>query len=94
MNRIVFQSLPPAGTVIALSGQRYELIDQQPYRRQDGHQTIIPTWRSECADCGGLFTLTTGLSVGDLNRRCPRHHRPGVPVRRSRRAYRWRGAHG
>jgi hypothetical protein len=94
MNRIAFQAAPPTGTVIALSGQRYELIGQRPYRRQDGQLTAVLTWRSACADCGGAFTLTTGLSVRDLNRRCPAHHRPGVPVRPSRRSYRWRGAHG
>jgi hypothetical protein len=55
---------------------------------------LILTWRSACADCGDAFTLTSGLSVRHLNRRCPAHHRPGVPVRAARRAWRWRGAHG
>ncbi len=89
-----FNTVPEPGLVVTDRGQEYELIMTRPHRRKDGTPTVVLTWRSRCATCGEPFTVTTGLSLKDLNRRCPRHHRPGLSVNRSRKAYRRGGAHG
>jgi hypothetical protein len=84
------------GTVFHRSGQRYEIIDDEPYylARQD---RCLLLWRvrSHCVDCDGEFdfltTKTRARRTFSLNRRCERHHSPGKAVTPSqaRRAARW-----
>lgn len=93
---INFTATPAVGTVFMRAGQRYELIRQAPYQRRDGRLSVLLTWRSHCAECGELFHITTGLATQAVNRRCPKHHQPRVPVdgrlcqRRARRMARRR----
>ena len=77
---IRFHIPPVIGTALMLAGQRYELRAVEPHRRRDGARTVILTWGSHCAQCGAPFSVTTGLSVVNLNRRCARHHAPGKAV--------------
>ena len=59
------------------SGQRYELIEVQPYvRRMDKGASFLLTWRSACLTCGTDFTVTAGMKTNGLNRRCAAHKSP------------------
>jgi hypothetical protein len=71
------------GSVFHRRGQRYEIVDEQPHYTQDDRSILLWRVRSHCADCGREFEfLTTKARArgNELNRRCPRHHSPGVPV--------------
>ncbi len=94
MTVLRFNTAPEPGLVVVHRGQQYELITSRPHRRRDGTPTVVLTWQSRCATCGEPFIVTTGLSLKDPNRRCPRHHRPGLPANSKRKAYRRGGAHG
>jgi hypothetical protein len=62
--------------VIEQMGQRYELVDVEPYRRKDGESSAILTWRGTCLDCGEPFEVKSGCIVSnDLRRRCDKHKR-------------------
>lgn len=93
MNDVNFKTTPHRGTVIMLQGQRYELVATELYWRQDGHPAVLLCWQSHCPDCAAPFILKTGLRQRYLNRRCPKHHKSGVPVVRSRKVVYRRGRH-
>ena len=84
MNDVNFQRTPRLGTVVMLQGQRYELVNTELYWRRDGQPTVLLHWQSHCPECAAAFLVKTGLQQRYLNRRCPKHHRSGVPVARSR----------
>jgi len=80
-HRIDFSAPPGVGHVLMREGQRYELVNQKPHIRKDGQPTTLLVWRSHCADCGSAFEIMTGLiSNRGINRRWPKHHRPGRAV--------------
>lgn len=65
--------------------------DRQPYRCEavtslicsDGHEVPVSVWRSWCPECGEEFAILIRRGGKfSPNRRCPDHHRPGVPVNR------------
>lgn len=63
-------------------GQVYSFVRTEPYRRRDGTETELRVYRSGCARCHEPFEVK--VSAGghrSLNRRCPKHHRPGSRVR-------------
>jgi hypothetical protein len=72
------------GLEVTYRGQRYRRIAIEPYIRDDGTETQLATWESECPECGEPFTIqSTRLKrLRSPNRRCPEHRRPGSPVRR------------
>lgn len=94
MNRVDFRKAPTLGTVLMVEGQRYELVEIEPYRRQDGQPTLLLHWRTHCPDCAMAFIVKTGLRQKAINRRCPKHHKPRVPVALSRWVVKGRTRHG
>lgn len=64
--------------------QVYRCTGAEPYTRVDGSMTELEIWESECARCGQLFTFKCpkGASRFSPNRRCEKHKRPGIKVRR------------
>jgi hypothetical protein len=63
-------------------GQRYELVRSEPYTRQDGGETALLVWQSNCPVCGALFEVRTPAKASKFqpNRRCSKHKRPGHRV--------------
>jgi hypothetical protein len=68
---------------VTYRGQIYRRIAIEPYVRDDGSETRLATWETECPECGETFTIqSTRLHrLRSQNRRCPEHRRPGSPVR-------------
>lgn len=85
MPAFTFETTPLVGTIIALDEQHYRLSAAEPHTCKDGRASAILTWGAQCPDCGDPFECKTGLSLKNLNRRCPDCHRPRQRVRRSRR---------
>jgi hypothetical protein len=55
-------------------GQSYELIAIEPRQRQDGRNTLVLVWRSQCIKCGAPFETTTPQrKLNYPARRCPAH---------------------
>jgi hypothetical protein len=69
---------------VTYRGQRYRRIAVEPYTRDDGSETRLATWESDCPVCGEPFTITTTRlhRLRSPNRRCAEHRRPGAPVGR------------
>ena len=80
VKKIEFARPPELGTVLLVEGQRFEVVGLIPHRRRDDTPTTLINWGGHCAECGRVFTQTTGLIAKTPNRRCPAHHAPGVPV--------------
>ena len=80
------------GRVFRRRGQAYRIIDREYRETKDGRPYCLVFLRSCCADCGAPFlTAATRKQIHgcfDLNRRCERHARPGVKVKRMHRAAR------
>jgi hypothetical protein len=77
IRKITWPEGQPVGVVINLSGQIYKLVtsgakdDPFPLMR----------WETHCATCGCRFYATSSISrLTQLNRRCPEHVDPTVPV--------------
>lgn len=50
-----FAEPPPIGIAVTIAGQRYDLVDAEPYRRQDGEDAEISVWMATCRGCGREF---------------------------------------
>ena len=85
MSDVNFNISPPLGTVLMVQGQRYVLVGTEPFRRNDGTSTTLLKWASHCPVCADAFVASTPLKTRYISRRCPKHHRAGVPVARSRK---------
>lgn len=68
-----------------LRGQIYHEVDRHPYvRKRDGAETELVVWQSNCAECGAPFEFSTpAVFPAYVNRRCHKHRKRGVPVKRS-----------
>lgn len=75
-----FATTPEVGTALVLRGQRYVMKGSERHQRDDGSFTSFLRWTAHCSECGEVFSVTTSLAIGYLNRRCAKHHRPGRPV--------------
>jgi hypothetical protein len=77
------------GRVLHRRGQAYEIVDHEWRETRDGRPYVLVRLKSHCADCGEPFrTAATRRQIHQcvsLNRRCDRHAKPGVPVRRLHR---------
>lgn len=68
-----------------ISGQSYWLVRTEPHRCRDGRMTALSVFRSHCAVCGHPFEAKAPAGSGKyLNRRCEKHHRPGIQARKVR----------
>jgi hypothetical protein len=64
-------------------GQAYWPLGTEPCIRKDGKPAILMRWRSRCASCGVWFEFKRSIKVPFVpNRRCDKHKRAGVRVRR------------
>lgn len=74
------------GKVIAQNGQRYTCLGSKPHTNRNGEIVTLVRWRSLCATCKKPFeaALVDGSSAS-LSRRCQKHKKPGVPVKRVRK---------
>ena len=80
VRKIAFVVPPILGTLLMVDGQRFEVIALLDHCRRDGMPTVLIRWASHCAECGQPFTQTTSMTAKNPNRRCPKHHAPGLPV--------------
>lgn len=87
VKKIDFKHVPKMGIVLMLDGQRYELVDTSPYQTREGLPGTILHWQSHCPECGTSFIATSSIKSKWINRRCPLHHKRGVPVAKTKRAY-------
>lgn len=85
VKKIDFKRVPEIGSVLMFDGQRYELVDSSPYQTREGRPDTILHWQSHCPECGKSFVATSTLKSKCINRRCPKHHKRGVPVAKSKR---------
>lgn len=65
-----FDALPPAGTVVMLHGQRYEMIGSEAFVRRSGEPATYSIWTSHCARCGGPFLARVLTPSKHGTRRC------------------------
>jgi hypothetical protein len=64
-------------------GQAYWPLGTEPCIRRDGKPAILMLWRSRCAQCGQPFEFKRSIKATFVpNRRCDKHKRAGVRVRR------------
>ena len=75
---ICFEKVPEIGTIISSDSglQQYTLIMVESYVRKDKLKSAVLTWQAKCTTCDVLFNITTGLKAHNINRRCPKHHKP------------------
>ena len=50
-----FGEPPPKGVALSIGGQRYDLVDVEPYRKQDGEEIELAVWMASCRGCGQEF---------------------------------------
>jgi len=71
--RFRFAAVPPIGLAVRLSGERFDLIAAERFKREGGRSTKLLVWRGTCRDCGVAFeTRTTAFRLPE-NRRCELH---------------------
>ena len=65
-------------------GQRYELLGLVPHVTRNGRTMQLWRWRSRCTTCREAFDFLSPSRAFPRwpNRRCSRHRRPGLRVRR------------
>ena len=85
VHSINFSIIPWVDTVLMLEGQRFVVIGSMLHRREDGERVPLIRWRSHCPTCGAAFECATSLKAQYPNRRCEKHHRPGLAVTESGR---------
>ncbi|WP_128933985.1 hypothetical protein [Bradyrhizobium zhanjiangense] len=66
-------------------GQSYEVLGTKDHWTRDDRYVEMIRYQSVCAEPGSkriftAMTTKTWLRRGHLNKRCDRHHAPGVPV--------------
>lgn len=67
----------PVGVTIDLSGQIYKLVTSG----SESDPFPLMRWETRCATCGEVFYATSSITkLMKLNRRCPLHVDPTVPV--------------
>ena len=97
VHSINFSIIPWVDTVLRLEGQRFVVVGSMLHRREDGERVPLIRWRSHCPTCGEVFECATSLKAKYPNRRCEKHHRPGLAVTErgkiSRRFYRSANRH-
>jgi len=65
------------GMTVNWQGQTFKLVAINPYQRQDGRETIVLVWQSNCAVCGCPFeTITPQRKFKYPTRRCAAHKKP------------------
>jgi hypothetical protein len=72
------------GDVMVFQGQPYTLREIRSYIRRDGLTSVLYAWEAPCATCGSLFEFVAPGRMRWPNRRCYRHHKPGLPVIREK----------
>jgi len=62
---------------------RVKFVGLRTYVRADGSEIEMIVWQIECAECGEPFECMTPQEFERFypNRRCEKHHRPGVRAR-------------
>ena len=65
-----FSEAPKENSVIKISGQKYVLLNSEPYTRKDGKLSRLLTWQSNCRICNVQFEVKTGLTGKDLTKKC------------------------
>ena len=68
------------GTIVIYKRQQYEFEGLTPYTRQDGSETSLAVFKSNCKRCGEPFVTSKAIRDGEpyildrgWTRRCPRH---------------------
>lgn len=77
---IGFDAPPDVGTKIQRNDNTYTCTGHRPHVGRNG-PTIILLWESNCAECGGGFIVSSGMTgIKGFNVRCPEHHKAGDPA--------------
>jgi hypothetical protein len=76
------------GARVMDNGTIYTCVAVKPHTCLDGRETFLEVWQGACVVCSKPFTFTRpmGTSAWQVNRRCPKHKRPGVKARKPRAA--------
>ncbi len=67
----------PVGSAITVNGQRFDVLDIEPYVTKAGAQSQVVIWKSECLDCGEGFTEKLSVLKWPQARRCHLHRKKG-----------------
>ncbi|MBF0182271.1 MAG: hypothetical protein HQM03_19830 [Magnetococcales bacterium] len=74
-----------AAKILNYRGQLYAMIGEKDCTNRNGEQKKLAVWRSNCADCGAPFEVTTLMPETalptSLNRRCDAHKSAGRHVK-------------
>ncbi len=74
------------GKIIMQNGQRYTCVGSKPHKGRDGGTVTLVRWKSLCATCSKPFEAAyVDGAAPSLSRRCAKHKKPGVPVKRVRK---------
>ena len=63
------------GETLNDKGFVYVCESWRPHTTKNGEASLIVSWRAQCAECGVMFSFTTGSKIWNLPRRCPTHAR-------------------
>ena len=73
------------GDAVFLDEQEYRLVREEAYRRQDGQESTVLVWTTDCPGCGAAFEVKTARSFSTSPvRRCANCRKPGKPVKGKR----------
>lgn len=72
---IGFAEIPSVGLAVTIAGQRFDLVEVEPYVRQDGQRTNLLVWSAACATCGVEFRSKSPTSQLPQSRCCPDHRK-------------------
>ena len=73
------------GDTFHFKGQSYRCVGVQEHVRRDGLPTELADVERVCPECGSAFRLTLPVDPAPAyspTRRCPKHRKPGRPVRK------------
>jgi len=82
---INFKIIPPTGTILKLQDQKYLMVGSRLYDKSDGTRVPLLIWETRCPECDVVFECQTRLKEAWPNRRCPKHRRPGLAVKKRRK---------
>lgn len=74
---VSFAEVPAPGSVsFTWDGQDYQLVGSEPHTRQDGSETTLLLWSTNCQACGVEMTTMTPMTMTNSPRRkCDDHKR-------------------
>lgn len=82
---INFKIIPPTGTMLMLQDQKYLMVGSRLYDKSDGTRVPLLIWETRCPECDVVFECQTRLKEAWPTRRCQKHRKPGLAVKKRRK---------